>query len=93
MMDYATPSASVSAFCRAVLKRLVPLAFFGSGEWGLRNRESVLRSVDQFINLRKKENMSLHQVCQGLKVSCSPDTVFFVLLTRLDLCGGVVVST
>jgi len=68
MMDFATPAASVSAFCRAVLNHLMPLSLFGTGVEGLTNRRKVMRSIDQFIKLRKKETLSLHDVCQGLKV-------------------------
>lgn len=68
-MDYATPAASVSAFCRAVLRRLLPKDCFGVGEDGAANWRTVMRFLDLFIRLGRFESLSLHQVCQGLKVS------------------------
>lgn len=73
LTDYATPASSVSAFCRAVLQKVVPLKFFGEGTEGRSNRNLVLKHVDYFIKLRRYENLSLHEVCKGLKV-CSPNT-------------------
>lgn len=71
LTDYATPASSVSAFCRAVLHKLLPPRFFGDGEHGLWNRKMVMKHVDSFIKLRRYESLSLHEVCKGLKV-CSP---------------------
>lgn len=68
LTDYATPASSVSAFCRAVLQRLIPPRFFGDGEHGLWNRKIVMKHVDCFIKLRRYESLSLHEVCKGLKV-------------------------
>lgn len=70
MTDYATPPPAVSAFCRAVLLKLVPNDLYGSGEDGIRNRELMMRHVDSFITLRRFESISLHEAAQGLKVTC-----------------------
>lgn len=72
LTDYATPASSVSAFCRAVLQRLVPPRFFADGEHGHWNRKIVMKHVDSFIKLRRYESLSLHEVCKGLKVCSSP---------------------
>ena len=66
--DLATPAEQVSAFCRAVLLRLVPLDLWGDGEDGQRNKDVILRHVNQFISLRQFENLNLHSVSQKLKV-------------------------
>ncbi|KMP05894.1 telomerase catalytic chain [Coccidioides immitis RMSCC 2394] len=70
LTDFATPIASVSAFCRATLQNLIPNDLFGTGDDGARNRDIVMRQVDGFIQLRRFESMSLHDVAQGLKITC-----------------------
>lgn len=66
--DYATPAASVSAFCRAVLTHLLPKEFLGVGEDQKHNHTVLMNSVDRFLRLRRFESMTLHDVSQGLKV-------------------------
>ena len=68
LTDYATPAAAVSAFCRAVLQKLIPPGFYGVGEDGIANRRRVFAHVDGFIRMRRFESLSLHEVCTGLKV-------------------------
>lgn len=68
LMDYATPTSSVSAFCRAALQKLIPADFFGVGLEGASNRRTVMKYVDQFIRISRFESLSLHEVCKGLKV-------------------------
>lgn len=68
LTDHATPASFVSAFCRAVLQRLIPRQFFGVGLDGLSNLKTVLRHVDSFIKMRRFESLNLHEVCKGLKV-------------------------
>ncbi|KAJ5677257.1 uncharacterized protein N7477_002890 [Penicillium maclennaniae] len=72
LTDYATPASSVSAFCRAVLQKLIPHTFFGDGPHGISNRRIVLKHVDSLIKMRRYESLSLHQVCKGLKVTEIP---------------------
>jgi telomerase reverse transcriptase len=67
-MDLATPSANVSAFCRAVLGRVIPDEFFGTGEDQTHNKQVLMKNVDRFIELRRFETLSLHDVMQGMKV-------------------------
>ena len=69
LLDHATPTAKVSAFCRAVLSKLIPSGFWGSGEAGTDNQKIFHQNVDLFIELRRFESLSLHGVSQGLKVS------------------------
>ena len=70
MMGHATPVAKVSAFCRAVLSKIIPRDFWGIGERQLHNEDVFLRNVDRFIGLGRFESLSLHEVSQGIKVSC-----------------------
>ncbi|KAJ5729255.1 Telomere reverse transcriptase [Penicillium malachiteum] len=69
LTDHATPASSVSAFCRAVLLKLIPPKFFGEGPDGVLNRSIIMKHVDSFIKLRRFESLSLHEVCKGLKVA------------------------
>ncbi|KAI8219574.1 Telomerase reverse transcriptase [Colletotrichum sp. SAR 10_77] len=67
--DLATPAPHVSAFCRAVLARLIPDAFWGSGPDQAHNRDLVFKRVDHFVGLRRFESMSLEEVTDGIKVT------------------------
>jgi telomerase reverse transcriptase len=71
MMDYSTHIAKVSAFCRAVLYNIIPCEFWGTGEVQIHNQHVFLRNVDRFIQLRRVETFTLHEVLQGIKVSHS----------------------
>lgn len=67
--DLATAVADVSAYCRAVISRVVPHDFWGEGEAGLWNKQVVMCSIDQFISMRRFESLTLHEVAQSLKAS------------------------
>ncbi|KAL8651782.1 MAG: hypothetical protein Q9210_003066 [Variospora velana] len=69
VVDHSTPVSNVSAFCRAVLARLIPDAFWGCGGAGDHNKDVTMRNVDRFVRLRRFESMTLHVVFQGLKIS------------------------
>ena len=68
MVDAATPLERVSAFCRAVLLRLLPKDLWGEDSDGQSNSNTIMQYVDQFVRLRRFENLSLHTVFQKLKV-------------------------
>ncbi|KAL1879940.1 hypothetical protein VTK73DRAFT_6636 [Phialemonium thermophilum] len=68
LVELATPVAQVSAFCQAVLRRIIPLAFWGQGPTQFENRAVFLKKVDDFLHLRRFEQISLHDVMQGLKI-------------------------
>ncbi|KAF7169450.1 hypothetical protein CNMCM5623_002159 [Aspergillus felis] len=72
LMDYATPSSSVSAFCRAVLRKLIPPQFYGVGQPQKSNQDVVFSYVDRFIRMRRFESVSLHEVCKGIKIANIP---------------------
>jgi len=65
----ATVTAHVSAFCRASVNHVVPLAFFGHEDEGKHNHRIFLHNVHRFIGLRRFETLSLHEVMQDMKVS------------------------
>ena len=69
LLGVTTPSASVSAFCRAVIGELVPLNFLGYGVDGRHNRAVLMRIVDLFVRMRRFESLSLHTACQNMKVN------------------------
>lgn len=60
--------SDVSAFCQAVLSKIIPHEFWGNGDVQEHNHASFLRKVDHFIKLRRFETISLHEVMQGFKV-------------------------
>lgn len=72
LMDYATPTTDVSAFCRSVLSALIPDNFWGDGDTQTHNKGLFLKAVDRFIVLRRFETVSLHDVVQGMKVRKFP---------------------
>ncbi|KNG48986.1 telomerase reverse transcriptase [Stemphylium lycopersici] len=67
-VDMACPTAHVSAFCRAIISKVIPEAFWGSGH----NKDIVMYWVDQFLNVRRFESFTLHQVTQKIRVSTIP---------------------
>ena len=81
LVDLANPGANVSAFCRAVLGRVVPDEFWGIGEDQLHNRKVLLENVDRFINLRRFETLTLHDVVQRMKVPVVYSCMRWNLLT------------
>lgn len=68
MMNYATPEVMVSAFCRAVLSKIIPKEFWGTGDVQTHNEKVFLKNVDRFVRLRRFESLSLHELSQGLQV-------------------------
>jgi telomerase reverse transcriptase len=68
LTDLATPVSSVSAFCQAVLAKVVPDEFWGHGSTQEHNKACFMEKVHHFIHLRRFESMCLHEVMQGMKV-------------------------
>ncbi len=71
-VGYATPTANVSAFCQSVIRKLLPRDTFGVGVPGAENERNILASIDRFIRMRRFESLSLHEVAQGLSLTCIP---------------------
>lgn len=46
---------------------MVPKAFWGDED----NKRTVMHYIDQFVNLRKFETLTLHQVTQKIQVRAS----------------------
>lgn len=67
LVELACSTACVSAFCQAVLSKIIPDGFWGGGKDG-HNRAVFLRKVDHFIKLRRFEMISLHEITQDFKV-------------------------
>ena len=80
IMDFATPAADVSAFCRAVLSNVVPNEFWGSAEDY--NKRTVMRNVDRFVTMRRFESLSLHEVVQGVKVDIPSVMMITTIVTN-----------
>ncbi|OKL61688.1 hypothetical protein UA08_02399 [Talaromyces atroroseus] len=70
LLDHASPTSSVSAFCRATLRKLIPHEFFGQGEDGASNLRTMMKQIDRFIRLSRFESLTLHEVCKGFKITC-----------------------
>lgn len=68
ILYYATPPSDVSAFCRAVIAKLLPAKCLGAGPEGEGNRKVLSREVDLFVHMRKFESPTLHQVFQGVRI-------------------------
>jgi telomerase reverse transcriptase len=68
LTELATPVSDISAFCRAVLSKVIPNDFWGQSEIQEHNKACFLKQVHHFINLRRFESMCLHEVMQGMKV-------------------------
>ncbi|PFH59674.1 hypothetical protein XA68_12026 [Ophiocordyceps unilateralis] len=69
LVDVATPACYVSAFCQAVVSKIIPNQFWGDGDTMCHNKATFLHKVDHFIKLRRFESMSLHEISQGIKVA------------------------
>jgi telomerase reverse transcriptase len=68
IMQYATVSGQVSAFCQAVLQRLLPRDALGTGPEGEANWDVFLRWIDHFIRMRRNETLNLHVIIQDIKI-------------------------
>ncbi|KAL5614407.1 uncharacterized protein BROUX77_000244 [Berkeleyomyces rouxiae] len=69
LTDLATPAYQVSAFCQGVLSKIIPHEFWGLGNDQSHNKRAVMLMVDRFVNLRRFERMTLHDVVQDFKIA------------------------
>ena len=72
LLDAATPASHVSAFCQAVLSKIIPDDFWGVGNVRTHNKTVIMKKVDRFVRLRQFETMSLHDVVQDFRVADIP---------------------
>ncbi|RSL70645.1 hypothetical protein CEP53_001789 [Fusarium sp. AF-6] len=68
LVDLATPTPQVSAFCQAVLSKIIPHKFWGDEDVQKHNESMIMQKIDHFVKLRRFETMSLHEMSQDLKV-------------------------
>ncbi|KAM0282493.1 hypothetical protein ACHAQH_003007 [Verticillium albo-atrum] len=69
LTDLATPVSHVSRFCQAVLAKVIPNDFWGTGSCQGSNKLLIMKKVDHFVKLRRFEALSLHELTHGLKVT------------------------
>lgn len=69
VLEQASPSSSVSAFCRAAISHVFSSELWGIGPEGDSNTRHIMTSVDRFVKLQRYESMSLHDVMQNIKTS------------------------
>lgn len=62
----ASNVAHVSAFCRAIITKVVPGDFWGDCEMRQHNRKIIMWNVDKFVRLRRYETLSLHDIVQDV---------------------------
>lgn len=67
-LPYTSSPDQVSAFCQSIMTKVVPHGLFGTEDEGRANWQKILGHIDRFVQMRKFESLSLHDVCQGLKV-------------------------
>lgn len=68
-VDLAISSANVSAFCRAVLARILPSAALGDGVDGTSNWTCLFRNVDRFVKARRFESFTLEAILKDMKIT------------------------
>ncbi|KAJ0167125.1 Telomerase reverse transcriptase [Colletotrichum tanaceti] len=67
--ELATSASHVSAYCQAVLARVIPNEFWGSGDDQIHNKNLLLKKVDHFVRIRRFESMTLNELADGMRVT------------------------
>nr|POE63424.1 isoform 2 of telomerase reverse transcriptase [Quercus suber] len=67
--SFASSPAQVAAFCRSAIFKVLPPEFMGRDDVGVLNKSVVSRNIDKFIQLRRYESLSMHDVMQNMAVS------------------------
>lgn len=70
ILAHATPTAYVSAFCCAVIRRLLPGDALGVEADSEHNWSVLFAQIDHFVQMRKYESLTLHTVFQNLRINC-----------------------
>lgn len=65
----ATPTAHLSAFCQAIVHKIIPRGFLGEGEGGDENWKKLLKSIDVFLQARRFESFCLDSVMKDVKIN------------------------
>lgn len=66
--DLASSPAQVAAFCRAAVSKIIPPKLWGDAESGKRNRMILSRNIDKFVQLRRYESLSMHDIMQDMVI-------------------------
>ncbi|KAI9890005.1 MAG: hypothetical protein M1814_004521 [Vezdaea aestivalis] len=69
---YASSPASVSAFCRAVVNKIIPHCFWGVGDDGTQFKSHVFHQIDRFVHLSRFENLRLVDIAHGIRITRIP---------------------
>lgn len=69
VMKLSTATPQVSAFCRSVVAQVFPSQLWGQGKAGQHNKAIIMQQIDRFIQLRRYESMTLHDVLRDIKIS------------------------
>lgn len=67
LVELATPTHQVSAFCQATLSKIIPHKFWGTEDMQKHNESMIMQKINHFVKLRRFETMSLHEMSQDLK--------------------------
>lgn len=70
IVELATPISKVSSFVQAAVLKVIPSAFWGTGDDGEHNKSLAGQKIQHFIALRRYESTNLHDLLQGFKVCC-----------------------
>ena len=69
LTELACSPHNVSAFCRVIVKKVIPSEIWGLGVARLYNEKAILYCIDQFVRMRKFESPTLLEVIEGIKVN------------------------
>jgi telomerase reverse transcriptase len=64
----ASLPSQVSAFCRAVVSKVLPGELWGESDVRSHNRRCIMRNIDRFVRLGRYETISLHDIVQDIKL-------------------------
>ena len=65
LVDAATPTQKVAAFCKAMMCNLIPDEIWGIDKEGKENHKVNLYHIDSFVCFRRFENLTLHSIYQA----------------------------
>lgn len=88
----ATSTVQVSAFCRAVIMKVLPYELISGNKSDGCNWRHLMLPIDQFVQARRFESFTLEHVLKGMKVTNQPCSPFAL---RLIIAGwrAVLAST
>lgn len=84
LTELACSLQSVSAFCRAIVTKVIPSEAWGVGEAKSHNEQVIMHHTDQFVRMRKFESPTLLEVVESIKVSMQIIFRKLLLTSRTD---------